>query len=137
MSVLYYYYVALHVRILPAHWYTRLPLEPWVLCEDDVNLSAEFEGNIVRSHANTFLCRDCLVFITIIIILYRRYIILLLLLYIIRYTRRRRRRRNIAAAAEQSADTKGPRTLQQLSVYVWITLSQNVLGEKKYRQSPV
>lgn len=65
------------------HWYTRLPL---VLYEDDVNLSPEFEGNIVKSHANTFLCRDCSVFITIIIniiILYRRYIYII---YIIIYT---------------------------------------------------
>ncbi|CAH1709548.1 unnamed protein product [Aphis gossypii] len=69
--------------------YTSYTLGPRsILYEDDVNLSPEFEGNIVKYHANTFLCRDCSV--------------------------------HDAAATlrwQQSADTKGPRTLQQLSVY--------------------
>jgi len=67
--------------------YTSYTLGPWsILYEDDVNLSLEFEGNIVKYHANTFLCRDCWVFI---IIIYIRGI----------YYIRTRRRRDIAVAA--------------------------------------
>jgi len=57
--------------------YTSYTLGPWsILYEDDVNLSPEFEGNIVKYHANTFLCRDCSVFIIIIIIyIYKRYLL--------------------------------------------------------------
>lgn len=109
------------------HWYSRLPLGPWVLYEDDVNLSPEFEGNIVKSHANTFLCRDCLVFITIIIIILYSRCIYILVLYILLYTRYTRRRRNIAVVA---AVCGYQRSTYLAALGVWITLSQNVLEEK-------